>query len=90
MAVFKIHRSAFKHGCDESTIRHALDYAIVVSVLDVHAEGLKMVAVGPDHAGNLLEIIWVEDDEDTAIVIHAMPVRAALRRLLPRKDGGIS
>ena len=42
-----------------------------------------MLAIGPDPAGNLLEIIWLELDGGVELVIHAMPLRTAFYALLP-------
>jgi hypothetical protein len=41
------------------------------------------LAIGPDPAGNLLEIIWLELAE-VNLVIHAMPLRPPLYDLLPQ------
>jgi hypothetical protein len=46
------------------------------------------LAIGPDQAGNLLEIIWLELAEDADLVIHAMPVRPAFHSLLPTGEDG--
>ena len=62
----EIHRSARKHGIDDVEILHALDHAIVVVDLDPDADPPRVLAIGPDGAGNLLEIIWLELDERTA------------------------
>ena len=35
-----------------------------------------MLYLGPDRAGNLLEIVSVLRDDGSEIVIHAMPMRA--------------
>ncbi|MFV0257777.1 MAG: hypothetical protein ACK5PP_04935 [Acidimicrobiales bacterium] len=41
-----------------------------------------MLAIGPDPAGNLLEVIWL-DFADAELVIHAMDLRAKFYDLLP-------
>lgn len=80
----EIHRSARKHGIADTTIRHALDRAITVIDLDPDADPPRVLAIGPDHAGNLLEIIWLELADDVTLVIHAMPLRPAFHDLLPQ------
>jgi hypothetical protein len=55
-----IHRSARKHGFDDTTIAHAVDHAIVVVDLEPDSDPPRVLAIGPDRAGNLLEVIWVE------------------------------
>jgi hypothetical protein len=79
----EIHRTARKHGIDDTAIRHALDHAITVFDLEPDADPPKVLAIGPDPAGNLLEIIWLEL-EDVDLVIHAMPLRAQFYDLLPQ------
>lgn len=78
----RFHRSAFKHGYDEETILHALDHVIVVVDLEPDADPPKVLAIGPDPAGNLLEVIWLAL-VDTELVIHAMDLRVKLYDLLP-------
>jgi len=43
-----------------------------------------VLAIGPDHAGNLLEIIWLELGDDVNLVIHATPLRPTFYDLLPQ------
>jgi hypothetical protein len=76
------HRSAFKHGYDEETILHAVENAIVVVDLEPDTDPPKVLAIGPDPAGNLLEVIWL-DLVDTELVIHAMALRPTFYDLLP-------
>ena len=54
----EIHRSARKHGIDDAVIGHALNNALSVIDLEPDADPPKILANGPDPAGNLLEIIW--------------------------------
>ena len=44
----------------------------------------KVLAIGPDHVGNLLEIIGLDLADDVNLVIHAMPLRPANHDLLPQ------
>jgi hypothetical protein len=71
----EIHRSARKHGVDDAAILHALD---------PESDPPKVLAIGPDSAGNLLEIIWLELFDDVNLVIHAMPLRPSFYDLLPQ------
>ena len=38
--------------------------------------------IGPDPAGNLLEVVVLITEERSELIIHAMPLRAIYRRLL--------
>jgi len=80
----EIHHTAHNHGIDEPAIRHAVDHALTVIDLDPDTDPPKVLAIGPDQAGNLLEVIWLELADDVELVIHAMRLRAAFYDLLPR------
>ncbi len=43
----------------------------------------KVLAVGPDSAGNLLEVVWIDLEGGVELVIHAM-------RLRPRQTSSLS
>lgn len=62
--------SAYRHGLNDEAILHAFDNPVRTHDLD---DGLTML-VGPDHAGNLLEVGVVASDEGP-VVVHAMPAR---------------
>ena len=70
------------------TIRHALGHPIVVVDLDPDSDPPKQLAIGPDNAGNLLEVIVFLLTDDRVLAIHAMPLRPTLYDLLP--SGGDS
>ncbi len=80
----EIHASARKHGIDDAVIRHAFDHAITVIDLEPETDPPKVLAIGPDPAGNLLEIIWLELADGINLVIHAMPLRPTFYDLLPQ------
>jgi hypothetical protein len=42
----------------------------------------RWLVVGPDRAGNLLEVVVLTTIEDTQLAIHAMAIRAKYRKLL--------
>jgi hypothetical protein len=67
--------SARKHDVSDEAIVHAFNNPVRVEDLD---EGLVML-VGPDHAGNLLEI-GVVTSADGPVIVHAMPARPKYRR----------
>lgn len=76
-------RSTGRHASTASTTRSS---ATPSTIIDLEPEGdpPKVLAIGPDHAGNLLEIIWFELADDVDLVIHAMPLRPAFYDLLPQ------
>ncbi len=79
----EIHRSARRHRVNDVDIRHATDYPLVVVDLDPDGDPPKQLAIGPDCAGNLLEVIVLVLGDDRLLAIHAMPLRPAFHDLLP-------
>jgi len=79
----EIHSSAHKHGIDGDNIRHALDHAIVVADLETDADPPRVLAIGADSAGNVLEVVWLELANKRRLVITAMPLRPTFYDLLP-------
>lgn len=61
-------------------IRHALRQAMA----QVDREDGQTLVLGPDRAGRMLELVVIDRDGDRARVIHAMAMRPAFRRYLPR------
>jgi hypothetical protein len=51
--------------------------------LEPEADPPRVLAIGPDRAGNLLEIVWLEFTDQRPIVIHAMSLRPKFYDLLP-------
>lgn len=67
-----IYSSARKHGVVDADMVHAVQHALAVGEQD----DAKVLYLGPDRAGNLLEVVSVARDDGTEIVIHAMRMRA--------------
>jgi hypothetical protein len=78
----EIHRSARKHNVADVSILHAVRNSLAVIDLEPEADPPKVLAIGPDPAGNLLEVIWLELADDIDLVIHAMPLRPKFYDLL--------
>ena len=76
----EIHPSARRHGVDVDEILHAVANAVVVD--DLGEDPDRWLVIGPDSAGNLLEIVVLIASTADEIVIHAMPMRAKYRKLL--------
>jgi uncharacterized DUF497 family protein len=73
----EIHESARKHGVVDEDIHH-IDYALAIE--DAGEDPDRWLVIGPDRAGNLLEVVVLMTVEDAQLAIHAMPVRARFRR----------
>jgi len=63
--------SAHKHGVSSWTSSIAVRHALAAG----DQEDGKVLYLGPDRAGNLLEIVSVRRDDGTEVVIHAMAMR---------------
>lgn len=79
----EIYPSARKHGIGKVDIEHAVEHALAVGEQD---DG-KVLYLGPDRAGNLLEVVLVLRDNGTEIVIHAMRMRRIYEPFL--RDKGV-
>ena len=76
----EIHSSARKHGVADQDILHAVDHALALE--DAGKDPDRWLLIGPDTAGNLLEVVIMISAEGTQLVIHAMPMRDQYRGLL--------
>ena len=83
----EIHSAARKHGIDDASIEQAFNRAVVVADLEGDEAPWRQLIIGPDRAGNMLELIVLQLDDGRELVIHAMPLRRRYSRLLPRPDG---
>ena len=63
-------------------MRHAVEHALAVE--DAGEDPDRWLVVGPDRAANLLELVVLVTAEGDELIIHAMPMRPAYRRLMDR------
>lgn len=80
----EIYSSANRHGIAEADVRHAVAHALAAGDQD----DSKVLYLGPDRAGNLLEIVSVVREDGSEIVIHAMRMRAKYQPFLRPEGGG--
>jgi hypothetical protein len=80
----EIHRAARKHRVADADIRHAIVHFLYAADVDP-GEPTRALYLGPDRAGNLLELIAIERADGTTLVIHAMNMRRQFE-LLPKQD----
>lgn len=81
----RVHQSALKHQIPEADIVHAWTHAISFFDIDPDNDPPKSLAIGPDQAGNLLELLYLQL-EDTDLVIHAMALREVFGRFLTGEE----
>jgi hypothetical protein len=78
-------RSATKHRISRKRIRHAMQHCLLVFEADPPADHPRarddrLVFLGEDPAGIALEVIAVEANHASLLVIHAMELRPRYRR----------
>jgi hypothetical protein len=64
---------ARKHGVADADMLHAVDHALAIE--DAGEEADRWLVIGPDRAGNLLEVVVMMTAEGQQLAIHAMPCR---------------
>lgn len=74
--------SAGRHGIEPGDIEHAIRHALVVE--EVGDDPVRYLVLGPDRAGNLLELVVLDRPQGPA-AIHAMQMRPQYQRLLPKR-----
>ena len=75
----EIHSSARRHGVNDLDIQHAVEHSLAIE--DIGEDPDRWLLIGPDRAGNLLELVVLVDQRGE-IVIHAMALRPKYRKLL--------
>ena len=75
--------SSRRHGTADEDIQHGIENALVIE--EVAEDPVRYLVLGPDQAGNLLELIVLDRPQGPA-VIHAMRMRPKYRSLLPGSE----
>ena len=78
----EIHETAYKHGVSTLDIHHVCANSSDIFELDQESYEIKILIIGPDSAGNLLEVIGLEIDNQSLLIIHAMKIRKSVMHLL--------
>ena len=81
-----IRPSALKHGINPEAITHAIGFPLLVDDEFSDDDPPKVLVLGPDTAGNVLEVIGSFNAPDVFTVFHAMPARAGYVQRLERKE----
>jgi hypothetical protein len=76
----EVHPSARRHGVSDADVLHVVAHALVIEFAAEDPD--RWLVIGPNEAGNLLEVIVMIDAEGDQIAIHAMPMRHKYWRLL--------
>ena len=65
---------------------HALAYPRAISRVEPDEGLARTLVIGPDRAGNLLELVVLHRDSSDDVLIHAMRLRPRYHDLLRRHD----
>ena len=83
----QVAESSFRHGVSEVDIRHAQNQAIRIFEYFDESDRQRILVVGPDRSGNLLELIATICSDQTMRIFHAMKLRPKFEVLITeRKD----
>ena len=77
--------SAFRHGVSEDRIRHAFENSVAIYKIDRDGPS-RYLHLGPDPAGNFLELVVIETDSREWLVIHAMKLRPKFEAMVEGFD----
>ena len=78
----EIQSSARRHGVSDEDSIHAITNSLVVD--DLGEDPDRWLVIGPDTAGNLLEVVVLITSDQRELIIHSMPMRPQYRKLLQR------
>ena len=83
----EIHETAYKHGVTTLDIQHAINHAIQIFQYFDDFDRDRVLIIGPDRSGNLLELIATIRPDQTARVFHAMKLRPKFENLISQRKG---
>lgn len=74
--------SVFKHGISEVDIRHAQNHAIKIFEFFDDLSRARILMIGPDKSGNLLELLMAINPDSSLKIFHAMRLRPKFEGLI--------
>ena len=78
----QISESSFRHGISEFDIRHAQNHAIRIFEFFDELDRQRMLMIGPDQSGNLLELLMAINPDTSLKIFHAMRLRPKFEGLI--------
>lgn len=66
---------------------HAITHSLYEGDIVDDAPPWRVLYLGPDRAGNLLEVVVLERDDGSELAIHAMKMRKHYAEFLPSQGG---
>ena len=80
--IVELDKAAFKHALSREDILHAFQYYYYDGPTGEEYRADTYLRLGVDRSGNLLEIVYHEIDEHTAVIFHAMKCQSKYYPLL--------
>jgi hypothetical protein len=78
--------SAIKHGISEADIRHAQNQAIKIFEYFDDLDRRRILMIGPDQSGNLLELLMAINPDTSLKIFHAMRLRPKFEGLINTQE----
>jgi len=78
--------SAFKHGISEADIRQAQNQAIKSFDYFDDLDRRRILMIGPDQTGNLLELLMAINPDSSLKIFHAMKLRTKFGELVNNQE----
>jgi hypothetical protein len=71
----EVHPSARKHGVKDADIDHAVEFYLYRDEYEADEPPTRILYLGPNRAGNMLEVVVIEHDDGSELAIHAMKMQ---------------
>ena len=82
----QVAESSFRHGVSEFDIRHAQNQAIRIFEYFDESDRQRILMVGPDQSGNLLELLIAINPDTSLKIFHAMKLRPKFEGLINTQE----
>jgi len=82
----RLTKSAIKHGISEVDIRHAQNHAIKIFDYFDDLDRRRILMIGPDQSGNLLELLMALNPDTSLKIFHAMKLRPKFEGLINTQE----
>ncbi len=82
----QVAESSFRHGVSEVDIRHAQNQAIKIFDYFDDLDRRRILMIGPDQSGNLLELLMALNPDTSLKIFHAMKLRPKFEGLINTQE----
>ena len=82
----QVAESSFRHGVSEVDIRHAQNQAIRIFEYFDESDRKRILMIGPDQSGNLLELLIAINPDTSLKIFQAMKLRPKFEGLINTQE----